>query len=136
MDLPMKSSQPIFVPHLKPAQQSLPSVPEPGPSRMSNSLAVLRRSTSSSTSALPQHVSTPRSSSFSSRLSAKSEQRQSFKRGISADLEVEDKRTVSRDGDNLAIIEELVPGPREFGRDPEGEEEWLHLEPNSSIRLT
>ena len=47
----------------------------------------------------------------------------------------EGRRTVLRDEDTLTIIENLIPGPKGFGRDPEGEQEWLHLEPNSGIRL-
>ncbi len=49
---------------------------------------------------------------------------------------MEDRKTVNRDEDSLAIIENLLPGPRNFERDPEGEEEWVHLEPNSAIRLS
>lgn len=42
---------------------------------------------------------------------------------------------VQRDDDTLAILEKLTLGPKQFGRDPEGGDEWLSVEPNSGIRL-
>jgi hypothetical protein len=51
------------------------------------------------------------------------------------ELEV-DEPGVQRDQDGLAIIEKLRPGPRDFGKDPEGEGVWAFVEPNSGIRLS
>lgn len=97
---------------------------------MSTSLAALRRSTPSSSTQQP--AAPTRSSSFTHRAQ---HQRPQARQG-STELEVEDRKTVTRDEDSLAIIENLLPGPRNFERDPEGEEEWVHLEPNSAIRLS
>ena len=41
-----------------------------------------------------------------------------------------------RDANSLTIVENLQPGTKDFGLDPEGEEEWRHLEPNTGIRLS
>lgn len=41
-----------------------------------------------------------------------------------------------RDQDDLTVLEELKTGPADFGRDPDGEEIWEFLEPNSGIRLS
>ena len=57
------------------------------------------------------------------------------RRSTSPELAV-DPPGPQRDTDDLTISENLLPGPKEFGRDPEGEEEWIHLEPNSGIRLS
>ncbi len=134
--LPPKPAQPIFTSRTKPILQSLPSVPEAGPSRMSTSLASLRRPIQTSSSAVSKQVSTVRSSSFINRTQPKLQRKPLTDRESFDELEVEDQKGVTRDEDSLAFIENLVPGPRTFGRDPEGEEEWLHLEPNSSIRLS
>ena len=136
VDLPTKPAQPIFVPRPKPLQQTLPSVPVPGPSRMSTSLATLRRTTSASSYSKPTLNSAARSTSFSCRVQPGTKEEVRTPRLPSEELEVEDKTSTSRDEDHLTIIENLMPGPKTFGRDPEGEEEWLHLEPNSSIRLS
>ncbi|TYJ55121.1 hypothetical protein B9479_004157 [Cryptococcus floricola] len=51
-------------------------------------------------------------------------------------LEVEDKKeSYRRDDVDSTLIEELERGPKEFGRDPEGDDEWASVEPNSGIRL-
>lgn len=45
-------------------------------------------------------------------------------------------RAPERDEDSLAIVEKLEPGPKTFGKDPEGEDVWAFVEPNSGIRLS
>ncbi|ORY24121.1 hypothetical protein BCR39DRAFT_547670 [Naematelia encephala] len=49
------------------------------------------------------------------------------------ELEVEDP---TREQDSMMVVERLKPGPKHFGRDPEGEEVWAFVEPNSGIRLS
>lgn len=50
------------------------------------------------------------------------------------DLEI--VRTGAERADDLTLDHELDLGPRDFGKDPEGEEVWRALEPNSGIRLS
>ena len=50
------------------------------------------------------------------------------------ELEVDDPG-LERDADDLTIINRLQLGPKQFGKDPEGEDVWAHVEPNSNIRL-
>jgi hypothetical protein len=45
-------------------------------------------------------------------------------------------RAAERDEGSLAIVEKLEPGPRAFGKDPEGEDVWAFVEPNSGVRLS
>lgn len=47
-----------------------------------------------------------------------------------------DMGEVERDQDDLTIVNDLQLGPKEFGHDPEGGEEWAKVEPNSGIRLS
>jgi hypothetical protein len=103
---------------------------------MSASLAALRRSTSTSNEVKPEIA---RSTSFSVRPKApKPRPTRPAPAGpsrlSSEELEV-DEPGPQRDADDLTILENLDPGPKEHGIDPEGGEEWLHLEPNSKIRL-
>jgi minichromosome maintenance protein 10 len=51
------------------------------------------------------------------------------------DDELEIVRTGNERNDDLTVATELPMGPGEFGLDPEGEEVWRALEPNSGIRL-
>ncbi len=54
------------------------------------------------------------------------------------DLEVgprSERPEVKRDNDALTVVETLTLGPKEVGKDPEGEDEWRNVEPNSGIRL-
>lgn len=75
----------------------------------------------------------PRSLTFGSRPAATVKLEAGTSRQHSPDLEVDEPGP--QRGEDLTILENLMPGPKEFGRDPEGEDEWLHLEPNSKIRL-
>ena len=136
--MPGRLAQPVFAPAPRPKllPRPLPSVPDPGPSRMSTSLAALRRSAADCPSDRLNPNQVSRSSSFSRHAESTAKSAFPSQHFPSVELEVEDKKTVTRDEDTLAIIEDLKLGPRAFGRDPEGEEEWLHLEPNSSIRLS
>ncbi len=54
---------------------------------------------------------------------------------VGEDTGVETQSRVARDEDTLEIIENLQPGPKTFTKDPEGEDIWAFLEPNSGIRL-
>ncbi|WRT65218.1 uncharacterized protein IL334_002161 [Kwoniella shivajii] len=146
----------VSKPTQKPALQELPSLPTSGPSSMGSSLAALRRSSSNSRS--PQPI-IARSNGFTERIkpspsssktiteSSKnprpSTDKPSIQKGKGRDksdspgLEVEDKKDqIQRDEDSLTIIEKLELGPKEFGLDTEGEEEWRNVEPNSGIRLS
>ncbi|WWC67476.1 uncharacterized protein I206_101384 [Kwoniella pini CBS 10737] len=126
--------------------QSLPSLPQAGPSRMGSSLAARRKTAtnSSSTSQLPSKAII-RSSGFEERkkppslpsLPSSSIKGKAKEESPEIELEVEDqKEQVQRDQDNLTIIEKLVLGPKEFGLDPEGGDEWNFVEPNSGVRLS
>ncbi|WVF70401.1 hypothetical protein IAT40_005191 [Kwoniella sp. CBS 6097] len=134
---PAKAVQTI-VPKVGP--QTLPSLPARKASSMSSSLAALRRSGSSSHSLQPP---VSRSSGFtdkhkSSQPAAQAESSKSA-RSRSPMVNVNDQgkgKEVMRDEDTLTIIESLELGPRESGLDPEGEEEWRNVEPNSGIRLS
>ncbi|WVQ68779.1 uncharacterized protein L199_006988 [Kwoniella botswanensis] len=153
--LPSKPSQPNFnfeqKPKPKAAPQILPSLPKAGPSRMGSSLAALRKGISSSPR--PSFPTATRSNGFEQR---KSNIRPSSSTSISAgvvkgkgkakeespELEIEhddideDVKHIRRDEDSLTLIENLALGPKEFGLDPEGEEEWRFVEPNSGVRLS
>lgn len=52
----------------------------------------------------------------------------------------DDELEIVRDGterdSDLTLLNDLRLGPGEFGKDPEGEDEWRALEPNSGIRLS
>lgn len=54
---------------------------------------------------------------------------------VGEDHSMETQSRVARDEDTLEIIENLRPGPKTFNKDPEGEDVWAFLEPNSGIRL-
>ncbi|WVW78986.1 hypothetical protein I302_100949 [Kwoniella bestiolae CBS 10118] len=159
--LPSKPSQPNFTLDLKPkakpmpkhrpgfAPQVLPSLLKAGPSKMGSSLAALRKGASSSPRPVASDV--VRSNSFDQRnkpsSSTSSGQNHTGKgkgkeKERSPDLEIEyddledSSKHITRDEDNLTIVENLELGPKEFGLDPEGEEEWRFVEPNSGIRLS
>lgn len=126
--LPERPKQPVFQPKPKAKVQELPSVPsKPAPSSMASSLAALRKSTSGSS--VPK-AEVARSSSFTTRPEAGP----SRKRPTSEDEDELEVEPPPRQ-DDLTVVQSLVPGPKEVGRDPEGEHEWLYLEPNSRIRL-
>jgi minichromosome maintenance protein 10 len=135
--LPMKPAQPDFTsraplkapPRPKQALPSLPSAAHPTKSNLSSSLASLRKATGSSSATTP----VPRSTTFASRPAGIVRAEAGPSRQLSPDLEVDEPGP--QRGEDLTILENLMPGPRDFGRDPEGEHEWLHLEPNSKIRL-
>ena len=91
---------------------------------MSAALAAFRRPTPLIASRLPPTIA---SSTVSARIAA---------REVSPELEIDAPKILARDADSLALVENLVPGPKKFGRDPEGEEEFRNLEPNSLIRLS
>ncbi|WWC58986.1 uncharacterized protein I303_101532 [Kwoniella dejecticola CBS 10117] len=134
----------------KPSTQALPELRRSEPSRMGSSLAARRKFISSSSgSNSSREPSKPiiRSNGFEERkkpsplpsLHASTSGRKDKGKAMesSPELEVEDpKDQVQRDEDNLTIIEKLELGPKEFGLDPEGGDEWNFVEPNSGIRLT
>ncbi|WVQ97510.1 hypothetical protein IAU59_004624 [Kwoniella sp. CBS 9459] len=145
---PTRPAQPNFQPasaklsHPRPkaVPQVLPTLPSRKASSMGSSLAALRRSGSSSQSPQPP---LNRSSGFTDKhkLSQPAVQAESSKhaRSRSPELYTNDQgkgKEAMRDEDRLTIIENLELGPREFGLDPEGEEEWRNVEPNSGIRLS
>lgn len=98
--------------------------PPPRASSLSEALAKRRTKQPANLPSLPD-----RTTSFADRSKDKG-------KGKAAD----DDREVVRDGRerdaDLAVEHELKIGPGEFGLDPEGEEEWRSLEPNSGIRLS
>ncbi|AFR95873.1 hypothetical protein CNAG_06588 [Cryptococcus neoformans var. grubii H99] len=138
-------SQPKFVsassllPHERKPAQELPPLPIV-PSTMAAKMAALKqrpnyvkssRQTSASFSA-----SVSNSSHLSSKPSSCRPDKLNCERSRSSSLEVEDKKPViRRDEEDSTLIEELELGPKQFGPDPEGEDEWLGVEPNSNIRL-
>ncbi|WVQ75339.1 hypothetical protein IAR50_004957 [Cryptococcus sp. DSM 104548] len=62
--------------------------------------------------------------------------RSQAKRERSPSLEVDDKtESFRRDDVDSTLIEKLEKGPKQFPRDPEGDNEWVSVEPNSGIRL-
>ncbi|RXK39603.1 hypothetical protein M231_03105 [Tremella mesenterica] len=143
INLPIPPPKPIFHPKPKPLKQNLPDIPrKPIASKMSSSLAALRRGPSSSTLS---HNTVSRSSSFAKRpelpsaaTSVLSTNPSSLRKDEEDDeLEVyKPDGHVDRDGYDMTILENIKLGPGEFGRDPEGEEVWRDLEPNSGIRLS
>ncbi|WWD21887.1 hypothetical protein CI109_106375 [Kwoniella shandongensis] len=128
----------------KPTPQPLPSIPSSKPSSLSSSLAALRRSNSSSSKS-PQTAQPTRSVNLSQKTTISAvpsiAESSSRARDRSPESEYDDNgkgkaKEPLRDEDSLTIIEKLELGPKEFGRDPEGEEEWRDVEPNSGIRLS
>lgn len=122
----------------KPAQelQPLPIVP----STMAAKMAALKQRSNYVKSSRQTSASSSASASNSSRLSSKPSSCRPDKlkceQSRSPSLEVEDKKPViRRDEEDSTIIEELELGPKQFGPDPEGQDEWLSVEPNSNIRL-
>ncbi|KAK4686314.1 minichromosome maintenance protein 10, partial [Tremellales sp. Uapishka_1] len=118
----VKPSQPIFPTKPKKPLPVLPDLPRKA-STMTTALA-LHRSTAQASSSKVDQVPTKRSAAFSE-----------GGKGKGRDLVVEERPSVQRD-DELMLVEKLELGPREFGRDPEGEQEWRNVEPNSGIRLS
>lgn len=111
-ECPAPPKQPIFGIKAKPVKQALPSIPtqpQAGPSRLSSSLASLRHNT---------------------------ERRRSASAELDVDGDPKKKgKAVQRNDDDLTLKHDLRIGPKEHGLDPEGEKEWLFMEPNSGIRL-
>lgn len=118
----------------RPAKQVLPSIPAlPVKSSLSTSLAAMRKTASSSSTQVTKSI-VPRSSTFGEKPRAQATNAEAGpSRHGSPELDV-DEPGPQREAD-LTVLENLKLGPQEFGRDPEGEEDWLHLEPNSQIRL-
>lgn len=90
---------------------------------------------------LPSLPTVERSTSFKDRAVSQEGSRSSTPQGAlpkpkspGADLEI--VRTGAERADDLTLDHELELGPREFGKDPEGEDVWRALEPNSGIRLS
>ena len=139
LPLPAQTAQPKFTAAARAPKpvQALPSIPaQPAKSALSASLAALRRTTSTSGEVKPE---VSRSTTFAIRPKAPKPRparpaSAGPSRHSSEELEV-DQPGPQRDSDDLTILENLDPGPKEHGTDPEGGEEWLHLEPNSHIRL-
>lgn len=122
----------IPVPRKPTVKQTLPSLPPSavaGPSKMTASLAAIRKP--SLTQSGSQWAGKSRSMPKPAATSTKGKEPDS---GDDSELEVEEEG-VRRDADSLAIVEKLTLGPKEFGYDPEGEESWEYVEPNSGIRL-
>ncbi|ORX36122.1 hypothetical protein BD324DRAFT_652025 [Kockovaella imperatae] len=113
------------------SRESLPSVPVAGPSKLSSSLASLRQKGSSLSRNDAPKVA--RSSSFyTDTLPRQPNQSRSDLKGKSRSP----SPVPQRDEDSLTIVNRLQLGPRRFGKDPEGEDVWEHVEPNSGIRLS
>ena len=123
-----------------------------GPSRMGGKLAALRGSSSDGRSPTPPNrrfgSSTPRpgmaggtgakplrSTDVSTRRKVEGRTAGANGEEKNADFDPADMSTVKRDEDSLIVIEDLQPGPKNFGRDPDGEFGWESLEPNSGLRL-
>ncbi|EJT49372.1 hypothetical protein A1Q1_01574 [Trichosporon asahii var. asahii CBS 2479] len=91
---------------------------------------------------LPSLPSVERSTSFKDRVASREGSRSATPVGAPSksispggdDLEI--VRTGTERAEDLTLDHELELGPREFGKDPEGEEVWRALEPNSGIRLS
>lgn len=122
---------PVFAPKAKNVKQVLPSIQsQAGPSRLSSSLAALRHKSENSRDRLSDAAITDGLS------------RSRDKRAASEELEVGPDRSgdkgkrVQRDDEDLTVRHDLRIGPKEHGRDPEGEDEWSFHEPNSGIRLS
>ncbi|KAL7421013.1 hypothetical protein Q5752_003897 [Cryptotrichosporon argae] len=115
--LPAPPKQPVFA---RPAAASSSTTPtQPQPSSLSSALAKRRER-----QPLPS-LPVARTTSFADRPEPRD------------DDELEVVRTGGeRDADGLTVLEDLKMGPGDFGKDPEGEEMWEHLEPNSGIRLS
>lgn len=138
-------SQPKFVsassllPRERKPAQELPPLPIV-PSTMAAKMAALKQRSDylksfrlSSTSSLP---STSNSTHLSSKPSSCHPDKLKRGRSRSPSLEVEDKKpAIRRDDEDNTIIEELELGPKQFALDPEGEDDWRDVEPNSNIRL-
>ena len=106
---------------------------QPIKSKMSATLASLRRTTSSSDQ--PVIVKEPRSSSFTQKPLPQTTQ--NAQAGPSASHWSDEELEVGRRerDDDMTLLHDLMPGPREFGKDPEGGDKWSTLEPNTRIRL-
>jgi len=52
------------------------------------------------------------------------------------DDELQVVRTGTERDADLCVVNDIPLGPGTFGLDPEGENEWRSLEPNSGIRLS
>ncbi|KAE8543352.1 hypothetical protein D1P53_000056 [Cryptococcus gattii VGV] len=138
-------SQPKFVsassllPRERKPAQELPPLPIV-PSTMAAKMAALKQRSDYLKSFRPSSASAVTSTSNSTHLSSKpsSCHPDKLKRGQSRSpsLEVEDKKpAIKRDDEDSTIIEELELGPKQFALDPEGEDIWRDVEPNSKIRL-
>ncbi|KAK8846571.1 hypothetical protein IAR55_005657 [Kwoniella newhampshirensis] len=160
--LPSRPAQPEFASststpkcrHLepKPVPQALPSIPNTKPSSLSSSLAALRRSASSSSKSQVPQIPPNRSASLAERIkttspsiptpivaesTSQANARATTSSKIEDDGESDQKdEKALRDEETLTIVEKLKLGPKEFGLDPEGEQEWRDVEPNSGIRLS
>ena len=149
-NLPSKPPQPRFS-NASSAQASssrmtLPDIPaKPSISRLSSSLAALRQKTGAvRKDALPA----VRSSSFYAKrsnpppkpaMAPTSRHDSSSDKGKVKSVTPEEDPAVNevqRDEDSLTIINRLELGPKDFGKDPEGEDLWEHVEPNSRTRLS
>ncbi|WVR04258.1 hypothetical protein IAU60_001258 [Kwoniella sp. DSM 27419] len=137
---PVRPAQPNFnvasSSRVRPTPQALPSLSTPKSSSMGANLAALRRTNSSSQSS---QAVIPRSTSFADRVKpVKSLPKPSQGRTATPEAELSDKgkgKEIMRDEESLTIIENLELGPKDFGLDPEGGEEWRDVEPTSGIRL-
>lgn len=138
-------SQPKFVsassllPRERKPAQELPPLPIV-PSTMAAKMAALKQRSDYLKSFRPSSASSLTSTSNITHLSPKpsSCHPDMSKRGRSRSpsLEVEDKKPViKRDDEDSTIIEELELGPKQFALDPEDEDIWREVEPNSKIRL-
>jgi hypothetical protein len=122
---PVSIKKPNFTPKQDLRSHQTPSGPLKPPS--SNLAASLVASRSALTDGRPR-VQVDRSSSFTQQV-------------VKAEAQLEESEAADwgqsgRDENSLTVKEELTPGPRDFGLDTEGLNEWRAVEPNSGIRLS
>lgn len=139
MPLPEKPKQPVFVPRSTvPKTEPVDLLQAPKKSTVLERLAA-RKAMSDKLPSLP---TAERSTSFKDRVPSRERSRSATPVGAPPnsrsptgdDLEI--VRTGNERAEDLTLDHELELGPREFGKDPEGEEVWRALEPNSGIRLS
>lgn len=142
MPFPEKPKQPVFAPRprLSTPSASVDLTPAPQKSTVLERLAARR----AARDGLPCLPTVERSTSFKDKASSSRETTRAStpreapapgsKRSDVDDLEI--VRTGTERTDDLTLDQELELGPRDFGKDPEGEEVWRAVEPNSGIRLS
>jgi hypothetical protein len=141
---------------VRPPKQELPTLPNAiaGPSRMGGALAALRKPASdgarreadaaidpsargriTARPVPPRISSSTRAVASSAPPETDADDARSTRRPDEEDDLSSSRTSVKRDEDTLAIIEDLTPGPQDFGRDPDGGVGWEQVEPYSRLRL-